>query len=74
MPGMIPEWIPLISYYSGIDTGIFHNPWNFAKPVFKGGYCVRKNSFGGGNRGQKGFFMVVERRNDKGSVKVIFGD
>jgi hypothetical protein len=29
---MIPEWIPLIPYYSGIDTGIFHNPWNFAKP------------------------------------------
>jgi hypothetical protein len=22
----------LIPYYSGIDTGIFHNPWNFAKP------------------------------------------
>jgi hypothetical protein len=32
---MIPEWISLISYFSGIDTGIFHNPWNFAKPVCK---------------------------------------
>jgi hypothetical protein len=30
---MIPEWIPLIPYYSGIDTGIFHNPWNSAKPA-----------------------------------------
>jgi hypothetical protein len=33
MPGMIPEWIPLIPCHSGIDTGTFHNPWNFAKPV-----------------------------------------
>jgi hypothetical protein len=33
IPEMISEWIPLIFYYSGIDTGIFHNPWNFAKPV-----------------------------------------
>jgi hypothetical protein len=32
MSGMIPEWIPLIPCHSGIDTGIFHNPWNFAKP------------------------------------------
>jgi hypothetical protein len=29
---MIPEWIPLIPCHSGIDTGTFHNPWNFAKP------------------------------------------
>jgi hypothetical protein len=31
---MIPEWIPLIPCHSGIDTGTFHNPWNFAKPVY----------------------------------------
>jgi hypothetical protein len=30
---MIPEWIPLIPCHSGIDTGTFHNPWNFAKPA-----------------------------------------
>jgi hypothetical protein len=29
---MISEWIPLIPCHSGIDTGTFHNPWDFAKP------------------------------------------